>query len=194
MSYTHIVLIPKINEPKSVSDYRPISLGNVVSRIVSKVLANWLKQILPNVISDSHSAFVPNRLITDNTTVAFEVLHRMRNKRTGKKWQMAIKLDFSKAYNRVEWVFLQEIMLKLGFDDRWVHLAMETMHTTTYSMLINGEPKGYITPSRGIKQGDSLFPISIPFVCRWSLFSNKKGCGETAIAWHPILHKWGVYI
>ena len=77
MSYTHIVLIPKINEPKSVSDYRPISLGNVVSRIVSKVLANRLKQILPNVISNSHSAFVPNRLITDNTTVAFEVLHKM---------------------------------------------------------------------------------------------------------------------
>ena len=117
MSYTHIVLIPKINEPKSVFDYQPISLGNVVSIIVSKVLANWLKQDLPNVISHSQSAFVPNRLNTDNTTVAFEVLHRMRNKRIGKKWQIEIKLDISKAYNRVEWVFLREIMLKLGFDD-----------------------------------------------------------------------------
>ena len=105
-SYTHTIVIPKINKPKSVSDYRPISLGNVVSRIVSKVLANQLKLIFPNVISDSQSAFVPNRLIIDNTTVVFEILHRMRNKRTGKKGQMAIKLDISKAYNRVEWVFL----------------------------------------------------------------------------------------
>ena len=56
-------------------------MGNVVSRIISKVLTNWIKPILPNVISDSQSAFVPNRLITDNTTVAFEMLHRMRNKR-----------------------------------------------------------------------------------------------------------------
>ena len=102
MNYTHIVLIPKINEPKIVADFRPISLANVVSRIVSKVLANQIKQILPNVISESQSAFVPNRLITDNTTVAFKILHRMRNKRRGKKGQMAIKLDISKAYDCVE--------------------------------------------------------------------------------------------
>ena len=55
---------------------------------------------------------------------------------------MAIKLDISKAYDRVEWDFLRKIMLKLGFDDRWVHLAMETVHTAMYSVLINGEPKG----------------------------------------------------
>ena len=86
--------------------------------IISKVLANRLKLILPNVISNSQSAFVPNRLITDNTTVAFKVLHKMRNKRTGKKGQMAIKLDISKAYDRVEWAFLQQIMLKLGINGR----------------------------------------------------------------------------
>ena len=106
MNYTHIVLIPKINESKNVVDFRPISLANVVSWIVSKVLANRLKQILPNVIFESQSAFVPNRLIT-----------RMRNKRRGKKGQMTIKLDISKAYNRVEWSFLRSIMLKLGIDE-----------------------------------------------------------------------------
>ena len=160
----------KKNEPRSVSDYRPISLGNVVSRVVSKVLANKLKLILPNVISDSQSAFVPNQLITDNTTVAFEVFHRMRNKRIRKKGQMAIKLDISKAYDQVEWAFLQQIVLKLGIDGRWVRLAMETIHTTSYSILINGEPKGYITPSRGIKQGDPLSPYLF-LLCAKSLSS-----------------------
>ena len=85
MNYTHIVLISKKNEPKLVSDFLPISLGNVVCRIVSKVLANRLKIILPNVISDSQSAFIPQWLITNNTIVAYEILHRMRNKRRGKK-------------------------------------------------------------------------------------------------------------
>ena len=70
--------------------------------------------ILPNVISNAQSAFVPNRLITDNTTIAFEVLHKMRNKRSGKKGQMVMKLDINKAYDRVEWSFLKLVMIKLG--------------------------------------------------------------------------------
>ena len=102
MNYTHIVLIPKNNEPLYMTDFQPISLENVVARIILKVIANRLKLILSNVISDAQSAFVPDRLITNNTTVAFEVLHRMRNKRSGKNGQMVVKLDISKAYDRVE--------------------------------------------------------------------------------------------
>ena len=150
MNFTHIVLIPKKVTPRLISDYRPISLGNVVSRIVSKVLANCIKTVLPNIISDSQSAFVPDRLITNNTIVAFEMIYRMRNRRKGKVGHMAVKLDISKAYDRVEWGFLRKIMLKLGLSEQWVNLAMETVCTTSYSVLINGEPKGFVTPSRGI--------------------------------------------
>ena len=71
---------------------------------------------------------------------------------------MVVKLDISKAYDRVEWEFLQRIMLKIGLPEQWVNLAMETMRTTSYSTLINGEAKRFITPSRGIKQGDLLSP------------------------------------
>ena len=71
---------------------------------------------------------------------------------------MAVKLDISKAYDRVEWSFLKQIMLKLGLFEQWVALAMETVQTAPYSFLINGEPRGYITPTRGIKQGDPLSP------------------------------------
>ena len=126
MNFTHIVLIPKKNDPQNIMEFRPISLGNVVSRIVSKVLANRVKSILSNITSNDQSAFIPNRLITDNTTIAYEMLHRMRNWRKGKTGHMAIKLYISKAYDRVEWNFLRRIMLKMGLPDQWVNLAIDT--------------------------------------------------------------------
>lgn len=79
-----------------------------------------MKLVLPKVISNAQSIFIPKRLITDNTTVAYELLHKMRNRRKGKKGQMAIKLDISNAYDCVEWTFLRMIMLKIGLDPRWV--------------------------------------------------------------------------
>lgn len=103
---THIVLIPKVKEPKRVNDFRPISLRNVVFRITSKIIANRLKKILPSIISDTQSAFVHGMLIIDNVLVALETMHHINGKKEGKKCEMALKLDMSKAYNRVEGVCL----------------------------------------------------------------------------------------
>ena len=148
---THIVLIPKIKEPKRVSDYRPISLCNVVFIITSKVITNRLKKILPSIINDTQSAFVHGRLITDNVLVAFEAMHHINQKRSGQKGEMALKLDMSKAYDRVEWVCLEKIMEKLGFEEKWRNLIMQCVTSVSYSIRINGKPRGHIVPTRGIR-------------------------------------------
>uniref|UniRef100_A0A2N9HX16 Reverse transcriptase domain-containing protein n=1 Tax=Fagus sylvatica TaxID=28930 RepID=A0A2N9HX16_FAGSY len=123
-----------------------------------EILANRLKKVLPYVISESQSAFVPGRLITDNVLVAFEVMHSMSLKRIGRRGQMALKLDMSKAYDRVEWVFVEAIMRRLGFAEDWINLIMMCLKSVSYSVLINGEQHGYFKASRGIRQGDSLSP------------------------------------
>ena len=99
---TFISLIPKINNPKRVFDFRPISLCNVVYKLISKVLVNRLKKILSNLVFESQSAFLFGRLISNNVLVAFETLHYLKRKTQGKLGFMALKLDMSEAYDRVE--------------------------------------------------------------------------------------------
>lgn len=92
------VLIPKCDNPQSMKDLRPISLCNVIYKIVSKVLSNRLKAILPGLIN----VVVAGRSIQDNIRIAFEVIHMMKNKQRGNMGDVALKIDISKAYNRVD--------------------------------------------------------------------------------------------
>ena len=137
---TYICLIPKIKNPQKITNYRPISLCNVIYKLISKVLANRLKKILHEVINEAQSAFVPGRHITDNVVVAFKTMHTIGKRKKGKEGLMAIKLDMSKAYDRVEWGYLEIMMRKLGFGEKWISLVMMCVTTVSYEVLINGEP------------------------------------------------------
>lgn len=79
LNYTHVALIPKVKNPSKMTDLRPISLCNVSYKLISKVLANRLKTILPDIIDENQSAFIPGRLIIDNILLSSEVFHYMNH-------------------------------------------------------------------------------------------------------------------
>jgi len=105
LNHTYVTLIPKKHKPIEINDFHPISLCNVLYKLVAKVITNRLKEILPEIISQSQSAFMLGRLISDNVVVAFEVFHSMlcHSRING---SVTIKLDMAKVYDRVEWNFI----------------------------------------------------------------------------------------
>uniref|UniRef100_A0A803PC18 Reverse transcriptase n=1 Tax=Cannabis sativa TaxID=3483 RepID=A0A803PC18_CANSA len=136
---TLLCLIPKVKNPTMVGDFRPLSLCDVTYKAISKCLANRMKVHMEKVISENQSAFIKGRQIQDNAILGFESLRCLKKGRFGNGRKMALKLDMSKAYDQVEWDFIEEMMKCLGYDERWIQKIMGCVKAVTFSVLLNGE-------------------------------------------------------
>ncbi|GAU48422.1 hypothetical protein TSUD_405520 [Trifolium subterraneum] len=158
LNETNICLIPKCDNPSTMKDLRPIALCNVLYKMVSKLLANRLRLCLDKCISEEQLAFVEGRSILDNALIAMEVIHALKRRTRGRIGELALKIDISKAYDKVDWGFLKGMLLRLGFSNKWVQWMMMCVSTVNYSVLMNFDKVGPIYPGRGLRQGDPLSP------------------------------------
>ena len=150
INHTFVTLIPKHERAAMANQCRPISLCNVLYEIISKLLANKLRPLLHKIISPRQAAFIQGRKIQDNSIIAHEIIHAMRKKKDKEKW-IAIKLDMEKAYDRLEWPFILNVLRKFGFNERWINWISECISTTSFSILINGSPYGFFQSQRGLR-------------------------------------------
>nr|KYP63095.1 LINE-1 reverse transcriptase isogeny [Cajanus cajan] len=125
-------------------------------KVLSKVLANRLRKVIGSVISDSQSSFIKGRHILDSILVANEVVEEVKQK---KKKCLMFKVDFAKAYDSVNWNFLQHMMLTMGFPPKWCNWIAECLQTSRVSVLVNGSPTEEFSMSKGLRQGDPLTPF-----------------------------------
>jgi hypothetical protein len=141
---TAIVLIPKVDQPETLKDFRPISLCTVIYKVIAKCMVNRLRPILGEIVSINQSAFVPGRLITDNALVSFEFLHFIEHNSNSNNYFCAYKLDLSKAYDIVDWDFFEEGDAKDGFLASMGGLDNVTCHIGAVQGQIQWESPGFI--------------------------------------------------
>jgi len=153
---TFIVLIPKVDNPQRLNEFRPISLVGSMYKILAKLLANRLRGVLGSVISESQTAFIKNRQILDGILVANEVVDEATKL---KKDLMLFKVDFEKAYDSVDWGYLDAVMERMSFPVLWRKWIRECVGTATASVLVNGSPTDEFTLHKGLRQGDPLSPF-----------------------------------
>ena len=157
LNNTNIILIPKVQGSETIGSYRPISLCNYVYKIISKVLVGRIRPLLDKLISPCQAAFVLGRRGVDNAIIVQEVIHTI-GKTRGKVGYMALKIDLEKAYDKFEWSFIRSMLFIFNLPENLIEIIMSCNTTVTTSILFNGGSLDAFSPSKGIRQGDPLFP------------------------------------
>jgi hypothetical protein len=148
LNATFLALIPKGGQAHHPQQFRPIALCNVIYKLLTKVIARRLKPILPTIISLEQSGYVEGRQIMYSVILAHEVIHSLQKTKTP---GMLLKLDLSKAFDKISWQYMRAMLLAFGFDQSWVSWILNLTSLAFFSILVNGVPSRPFSPSRGIR-------------------------------------------
>jgi hypothetical protein len=170
-----LALIPKKDHPQALSEYRPICLVSSMYKILSKILAGRMKHVMGKLISKIQSTFLPNRQILDGVLVANELID-LANRRKDKC--LLFKVDFERAYDTVNWNFLDYMMVRMGFAEGWRRRIRACIFQSLMSVLVDGSPTGDFKVGKGLRQGDPLSPFLFLIVAEGLTGLMRKAVGS----------------
>jgi hypothetical protein len=156
LNYGIITLVPKTADAKQIQKFRPIYLLNVSFKIIPKVLMNRLTQCVSPVISKTQTSFIKGRYILEGVVILHEALNTFHNK---KQDALIFKVDFEKAYDKIKWPFVIQMLKAKGFPDKWCDWVMETMRGGHVGVKVNDEIGPYFRTFKGLRQGDAMSPL-----------------------------------
>lgn len=148
-----VTLIPKVGEASNMKQFRPISLLNCSFKILSKILTLRLTSIAQRIVAPSQNAFIKGRYILESVVVAHEIVHSIH--KTGEQG-VVLKLDFEKAYDKVSWSFLFQMLESRNFHPSWIQWVKLLLVGGSIGVMVNGEESSYFKPGKGLRQGDPL--------------------------------------
>jgi len=156
LNYVMLTLIPKEAEATELRKFRPIALINCSFKIISKALNNWLIRICDRLISSHQTAFIEGRYILESVVAAHEIIHEVVKK---KEAGLILKLDYEKAYDNVNWDFLEEVLISRGFGVKCTNWIKKITKGGSMCIRLNDENSGYFLAGKGLRQGDCLSPL-----------------------------------
>ncbi|XP_033129481.1 uncharacterized protein LOC117126159 [Brassica rapa] len=179
----NLVLIPKIPNASHPSEFRPISCLNTIYKVIAKLLASRLKEILPLMISKAQSAFLPGRLLAENVLLATDLVNGYNTRNITARGML--KVDLRKAFDSVRWDFILASLRALEIPQSYINLISQCLTTASFSVSVNGSTGGFFKSSRGIRQGDPLSPylFVLAMECFSRLLLSRYEAGS--IGYHP---------
>lgn len=152
-----LVVIPRETNPTSMCSFRPLSLCNMPLKVANKKAMQRLKGILKDTITLNQTSFIPGRQITDNIITSEELVHSLKYTTAG-MGGMIVKLDFEKAYDRMEWSFMESTLRDVSLPTCLLTAIMSITRSSLCRLVWNGECTDMISQLRGLRQGDLLSP------------------------------------